>query len=98
MASADLKLRTCDWTLPADARVSTAAAALTFLQPLLSRPSVVRVDGGQVLQADTATVQLLLYAQQELSSRGGRLVVASRSTALTDALQAAGAEAHFPSD
>lgn len=96
MASADaLSARVPTFSLPADARVANATAVFAALSELMTEHSVLQVDGGDVTDADTATVQLLLAARNEALARGGKLTLAPQSTALTEAICAAGAQQLF---
>ena len=96
MASADaLDVRVPRFSLPADARVAHAASVATALSELMTEHSVIQIDGGEVAEADAATVQILLVAHHEVKARGGKLSVRPQSDALAEAIRIAGAEQYF---
>src|SRR5690349_3038935 len=94
MASATAQpSRTIKFSLPADCRVAVVGTLFAALSERLAENCDVRIDGSSVTDADTATVQLLLLACQELNARGGSFTLDPISPELAEALQAAGAEA-----
>jgi anti-anti-sigma regulatory factor len=94
MASAIAQnMRTLKFSLPADCRVAVAGTLFTALSEQIVDQSNVLIDASAVTEADTATVQLLLLACQELTARGGSLTLDPVSPELAEALQAAGADA-----
>jgi hypothetical protein len=86
------EVRAFTFALPSDSRVANAATTYAALQAGLRGANTLVVQGNEVVDADAATVQLLLLMQRELKSRGGALQLQSLSVALQSAIHVAGAD------